>query len=309
MKLFKRLTLITAALAFAAALPLSVATPASAYATGGTFLYNEGGYSTSKSPVITFDVPTQCSDARVEIYNDNGFYRAFNSNTTNTGQVRNNPAYPSLKYTFILDLAASYNNVVLANGIYHISLMSACGSPYGYGNPTYFDQYLDAMGIFPVACNDPATNTSYCAPLHRFYNTQTGAHFYTSDEHEKRIVLGYPQFRYEGITAFVQTQSAADKVTVWRFYNKNTGTHFYTANQAEANNVMNYQWQTYNYEGAKYAAYPNQPSGTTAFFRFYKYKQGVHFYTSSYVEYQNVLNTMQSEYRYEGIAYYNIINQ
>lgn len=310
MKLSKRFGLVLTALVFALALPISLSGRASAYTTGQTFLYDDGGYTISKSPTLYFDVPSECSDARVELYNDHGFYRAFNSNSTNTGQVRKNPAYPSLNYTFMLDLAASYNNVVLQNGVYHVSVMSACGSVYGYGNPKYFDQYIDALSVFPVACHNTATDTSYCAALHRFYNTQTGAHFYTSSEAEKRLVLGYSQFRYEGITAFVQQKSpSAGEQTVWRFYHKTNGTHFYTANQTEANNVLNYQWQTYNYEGPKYVSYTSQLANTAPFYRFYKFKQGVHFYTSNYAEYLNVLNTMGSEYRYEGIAYYNIINQ
>ena len=274
---------------------------------GQTTLYDEGGYTISKQPTIYFDVPSHCTDARVELFTDTGFYMAFNSNASNTGQIRRDLADPN-PYAFMLDLTAPYNNVTLQNGAYHISVMYVCGGA-SYADPNYFDQYIDALYVFPTPCHDSATNTSYCVPLHRFYNTRTGAHFYTESEVEKRIVLGYQDFRYEGITAFVMTNSGVDRTTVWRFYHRINGTHFYTANQNEASIVLNNYWQTYNYEGPRYTAYTSQQAGTAPFYRFYKYKQGVHFYTSSYSEYQTVLNNYGYEYRYEGISYYNIINQ
>ena len=36
-------------------------------------------------------------------------------------------------------------------------------------------------------------------PVYRFFNLQSGGHFYTADVHEKNAVMEMETFRYEGI--------------------------------------------------------------------------------------------------------------
>jgi Repeat of unknown function (DUF5648) len=102
------------------------------------------------------------------------------------------------------------------------------------------------------------------------------------------------------------------KKDVYRFFNTQLGTHFYTANTAERDNVINTLPQ-YKYEGSVFATAPVDPltgtpngtatTGTTPVYRFFNTQVGVHFYTISALERDNVINTLP-QYNYEGIAYY-----
>ena len=53
-------------------------------------------------------------------------------------------------------------------------------------------------------------------------------------------------------------------------------------------------------------AYYVSTTATNAFpvYRFYNLKAGVHFYTSSEAERDNVINTLGAVYRFEGVGYY-----
>ena len=293
--------------------PFTVLSKPAAAASGDPYIYSYA-YNT-KRPEVEVSVGSgtstnpsgSCQRVNVRIWEDTGKIDRTFTTTDNgvSGEVRRDPSYSGLRYTFVVNLAASYQKTAkatLAAGKFNVSVnASGCsGSTSSYGTK----KRMDALWIVPPACMDSGTNRTGCAPLHRFYNKQTGAHFYTVDEQEKRNVLAMSQYRYEGITAFAQTGSASDRVTVWRFYHKTNGTHFYTASQSEANKVLNNMWRTYKYEGAKYSAYSSQRANTIAFHRFYKFRQGVHFYTTNASEAHKVRTTMSNEYRYEGVAYY-----
>jgi hypothetical protein len=148
-----------------------------------------------------------------------------------------------------------------------------------------------------------------CVPVHRFYNFKAGAHFYTVNESEKAAVLTHPEtYRYEGVTSFAQPTQVTGTVPVHRFYNFKQGVHFYTSNQAEATNVNNTMYTTFHYEGIAYYTYTASATNLVPVYRFYNFKNGVHFYTSNEAEKQNVIDTAAWTFRYEGIAGYNIAN-
>ena len=72
---------------------------------------------------------------------------------------------------------------------------------------------------------------------------------------------------------------------------------------------------TYRHERVAYYAFSAPynvsfvPEGfSTPVHRFYKFKQGVHFYTASQQEATTVNNTMYGSYRYEGTPFYIINN-
>lgn len=205
--------------------------------------------------------------------------------------------------TWYLDL--SEHNYGLINGVYNVFVASACGYP-SYSSPFYADLHYGAISVIPDSCD------SNCVPVYRFYNTNTGVHFYTTTEHEKRNVLdNMPWFRYEGISSYAKSYRTLlpGMIPVHRFYNFRQGVHFYTANQAEATNINNNLNHTYKYEGVAYQTYRYQAYGTTAVHRFYKFNQGVHFFTSSQKEASYVNGALFNTYRYEGISYYNITNK
>ena len=43
-----------------------------------------------------------------------------------------------------------------------------------------------------------ATGSASTVPIHRFFNEQSGGHFFTANETEKEVVQGLPNLIYEG---------------------------------------------------------------------------------------------------------------
>lgn len=204
----------------------------------------------------------------------------------------------------------TFNMGYLQNGTYSVTAEAYC--PTG----TQYIQKSDAVRVVQNGCQ----NGPYCVPVFRFYNTANGSHFYTSNDNEKRQVLRYPQYRYEGMSFFAEkvTRDGVPLTPVHRFYDKTTGAHFYTGNQSEATYVNDNLWRAYRYEGVEYYAYtqPYSPipsyleasDYTASTHRFYKFQQGVHFYTINQTEASQINNYQYNTYRYEGATHYLIRN-
>lgn len=141
--------------------------------------------------------------------------------------------------------------------------------------------------------------------VHRFYNTDLGMHFFTSNNDEATGVAQMNGFVYEGAGFGRNVEGAGisdtDTVVVQRFYNEVTGDHFYTAGAAEASGLMNAAgaWQ---YEGQAFKAHGTQVDGTTALYRFLNTESGAHFYTADVSEMETVMQS--GVFDYEGIAFY-----
>ena len=139
--------------------------------------------------------------------------------------------------------------------------------------------------------------------VYRFYNSDTGSHFYSgSREEAENILTNLNNFQYEGLS-FTENTSTTNAVDVYRFYNTDTGTHFFTSNQHEADQIRE-NLHSYNYEGIAYQAYNQAEAGTTALYRFYNTETGTHFFTASQTEMETVKVELSGIYTYEGIAYY-----
>src|SRR6187549_3261210 len=77
--------------------------------------------------------------------------------------------------------------------------------------------------VAAVAVAIPASAASEA--VYRFYNRDTGTHFYTVSLVERdSVIRAFPQFAYEGAT-FAAPSAMAGTVPVFRFYNTKTGTH------------------------------------------------------------------------------------
>ena len=75
----------------------------------------------------------------------------------------------------------------------------------------------------------------------RFFNRDTGAHFYTTDAAERqRILVTWPQFADEGVAFHAYLADAYDRVPVHRFYNTQTRTHFLHSMQSLASAPPSY---------------------------------------------------------------------
>ncbi len=118
--------------------------------------------------------------------------------------------------------------------------------------------------------------------IYRFYNTDTGTHFYTASSAERdSVIANASSFSYEGV-AFLSANSSTDLsslVNVYRFYNTQTGTHFYTASETEREDVTNNN-AAFVYEGIAYQAYAGDTASNTALYRFFNTETGNHFYTA-----------------------------
>ena len=91
------------------------------------------------------------------------------------------------------------------------------------------------------------------SPVHRFYNAQTGVHFYTISEAERaNVVATLPQYSYEGVAYHASQVAGAGLVPFYRFYVPSRGFHFYTATESEKDSIIANLAATYSYEGVGY---------------------------------------------------------
>jgi hypothetical protein len=148
--------------------------------------------------------------------------------------------------------------------------------------------------------------TTPATAVYRFYNLRMGVHFYTASATEMTTVRDTLSrtYRLEGVAYSLNTGNSANNTSLYRFYNIKKGVHFYTASEVEKANVIAKLSGTYRYEGVAYKVCTTPVAGATPVYRFYNLKQGVHFYTASAVERDNVVRTLSSTYRLEGIGYY-----
>lgn len=149
----------------------------------------------------------------------------------------------------------------------------------------------------------PSTKAAARVMVHRFYNTLTSAHFYTTSETERAYVqANLKHYTYEG-TAFFGSAVGGDGLSpVFRFLNSQTGVHFYTISAAERDHIQ-LNLKQYVYEGVAYHASKTRGSGMKALHRFHVSSKGFHFYTASTSERDQVIANNKN-YVYEGPAYY-----
>jgi hypothetical protein len=153
------------------------------------------------------------------------------------------------------------------------------------------------------AADDPEAFTGPATDVFRFYNPDTGGHFYTASEWERDYVISQLEdFRYEG-EAFDVTATEQTGVEVYRFYNTNTRAHFYTASESERM-LVDDALPELTFEGIAFYAYADDGGGTNLpVHRFYDTATKTHFYTASESERQVVADTLVT-FWYEGVAFY-----
>lgn len=144
------------------------------------------------------------------------------------------------------------------------------------------------------------------APIFRFFNEQTGAHFFTGSATERDLVQSTlsPPFKDEGTAFFAASASTPGLSQVYRFYNLRTGVHFYTISESEKASIEATLPDVFRLEGVSYHASEVGGQGLIPLYRFYLPSKGVHFYTASESEKDRVIATLGAIYRFEGIGYY-----
>ncbi|MFP8779214.1 DUF1566 domain-containing protein [Hydrogenophaga sp. RWCD_12] len=142
-------------------------------------------------------------------------------------------------------------------------------------------------------------------PVYRFYNSATGAHFFTTSTAERDNVINTlsPPFSHEGEAFSVASDFSPGLSPVHRFYNTQSGVHFYTISETERANVVANLPQ-FQYEGVAYHASQVSGQGLLPFYRFYVPSRGFHFYTASEEEKNSIIANLAAVYSFEGVGYY-----
>lgn len=139
--------------------------------------------------------------------------------------------------------------------------------------------------------------------VYRFFNNNTGVHFYTASEVERSAVGDLNNFSYEG-ASYVGVDpltGSSDPSPVYRFLNEDTGVHLYTISETERDAVA--ELNNFSFEGEAFFAYETEAQGSIPIYRFFNPSTGAHFYTPSAEERDSVEDNLP-DFQSEGIAYY-----
>jgi hypothetical protein len=89
------------------------------------------------------------------------------------------------------------------------------------------------------------------SPVYRFYNRDSGSHFYTISAAEKDWVIAtLKNYVYEGSAWNGQMTAGGTAVPIYRFFNPSRSTHFFTISETEKNIVQTNP--SYQFEGIAY---------------------------------------------------------
>ena len=176
------------------------------------------------------------------------------------------------------------------------------GAPVGLNNiiGTEHQEVVDffAGNSTPINSEDSGTT------VYRYFNTDTGVHFYTANEEERNSIEDeLTNFQGEGASyrGVDPLTGAGEPVPVYRFLNQDTGVHLYTVSEAERSAVENLD--NFSFEGEAFFAYETEVEGSIPIYRFFNPTTGAHFYTPSATERDNVTANLL-DFQSEGIAYY-----
>jgi hypothetical protein len=135
----------------------------------------------------------------------------------------------------------------------------------------------------PTAPQGTAGTTSGLNAVYRFFDTNTGDHFYTTSAAEKQQILQtLPSYHYEGV-AWATPDKGPGTEDVFRFYDTATRDHFFTDSAAERDQILK-TLPSYHYEGVAFQAYADPSaagSGADTLERFYNTTTHVHHYAAS----------------------------
>ena len=137
--------------------------------------------------------------------------------------------------------------------------------------------------------------------VYRFFNNDSGVHFYTANETERDAVQELNNFSFEGASYVSAELLTGADVPVYRFLNQDTGVHLYTISETERDAVQ--ELDNFSFEGEVFSAYDTEVEGAIPIYRFFNATTGAHFYSPSEVE-RDTVETNLSDFESEGIAYY-----
>ncbi|MCC0178426.1 hypothetical protein I4641_15725 [Waterburya agarophytonicola K14] len=169
-----------------------------------------------------------------------------------------------------------------------------------------FDRIVNGtvdIGAFELNSNFDDINSPVSNNVYRFFNRDTGVHFYTANETEKDAVLELPNYNFEGSSykSIDPLTGNPEPMPVYRFLNQDTGVHLYTISEVERDATE--ELNNFSFEGEAFFAYESEVEGSIPIYRFFNSLTGAHFYTPSTGERDNVEANLP-DFQSEGIAYY-----
>ena len=141
----------------------------------------------------------------------------------------------------------------------------------------------------PTAQPQPQPDCADSTDVFRLYNAGTGVHFFTPSPVEKDDIISKPEwgYKYEGVAYKAPTDIGTE---LYRFFNRDKGYHFLTASKAEADSLTGKPEWGYKYEGRSYKVTQQATSETpNEVRRFYNPGKGIHFYSASDAEANNII--------------------
>ena len=161
--------------------------------------------------------------------------------------------------------------------------------------------YFDGFKLIPN--ETPAIPETVENGVYRFFNTQTGTHFYSASEIERdSIINNLDNFNFESAAFKAATEANGPTASVFRFFNTETGTHFFTQSTVERDSIIE-NLPSFNLEGEAYLGYTEQVAGSTPLYRFFNTQTGTHFYTAAEAEKDSIVANLPS-FNFEGTAYW-----
>lgn len=164
-------------------------------------------------------------------------------------------------------------------------------------------EHQDVVNFF-ASNSTPVNGGDSGTTVYRYFNTDTGVHFYTANEEERNFIEDeLTNFQGEGASyqGVDPLTGAGEPVPVYRFLNEDKGVHLYTVSEAERSAVENLD--NFSFEGEAFFAYETEVEGSIPIYRFFNSTTGAHFYTPSATERDNVTENLP-DFQSEGIAYY-----
>ncbi len=176
-------------------------------------------------------------------------------------------------------------------------------------NQINISSFTSSSGAIENFIKTSVADTTITGAVYRFFDKNTGTHFFTSDAGEKNnVVANLPNYVEEtnGFGNVVQTDPNSQ--AVFRFFDTKYGTHFFTASTTERDQVIATRSDlTYEPGSTFYENTVNIP-GDSAVYRFFDSKFGTHFYTGDQNEFKGITTPGTSTYRadltYEGVSFY-----
>ncbi|HEY9095584.1 MAG TPA: PKD domain-containing protein, partial [Hydrogenophaga sp.] len=101
------------------------------------------------------------------------------------------------------------------------------------------------------------------SPVYRFFNANSGVHFYTISDAERASLQANPTvFKYEGVAYYGSKVAGSGLVPLYRFYVPGKGFHFYTTSASERDSIRANLGSSYSYEGVGYYVLDSSTQGT-----------------------------------------------